>query len=158
MTEYRYMFTFMTIVGKVSVSENGDGNICGVYLPCCNLPVAEDRNTEVISEAMTQINEYFSGKRKMFDLPLFCDGTDFQKAVWSEIAKIPYGETISYSELAERVGNPRSSRAVGVACGKNPLPIIIPCHRVIQSSGNTGSYAGGSLMKKMLLDLEADNK
>ncbi|HKM09461.1 MAG TPA: methylated-DNA--[protein]-cysteine S-methyltransferase [Candidatus Methanomethylophilaceae archaeon] len=157
MVENMYMFTFMTVIGKVSVSEDGDGNICGVYLPNINLPIAEDRETDVISEAMNQIRRYFSGDRKTFDLPLSCEGTDFQRAVWSEISKIPYGETVSYSELAGRLGNPNSSRAVGAACGKNPLPIVVPCHRVVQASGNTGSYAGGSMMKKMLLDLEASD-
>ncbi|MFA7032830.1 MAG: methylated-DNA--[protein]-cysteine S-methyltransferase [Bacilli bacterium] len=156
MTRDKYTYTYVTLIGKISISEDGEGNICGLYLPTCNLPVAEDRETDVICEAMSQLRDYFIGRRRCFDLPLSCDGTDFQHSVWSEISKIPFGETVTYGELAERIGNPNSSRAVGTACGKNPIPIIVPCHRVVPSAGGIGSYGGGSALKKRLLDLEAE--
>ncbi|HKM13667.1 MAG TPA: methylated-DNA--[protein]-cysteine S-methyltransferase, partial [Candidatus Methanomethylophilaceae archaeon] len=128
----------------------------GLYFPCSNLPIAEDKETEIIAEAISQVNEYFSGKRKKFELPLTCKGTEFQELVWSALSEIPYGETVTYGELAAKLGNPKSSRAVGTACAKNPLPIIVPCHRVVQSSGGIGSYAGGKKLKEDLLNLEVE--
>ncbi len=156
MVKDKYAFTYATIFGKISISEDGEGNICGVYLPTYNLPVVTDRETDVISEAISQLEEYFNGKRREFDLPLACDGTDFQKSVWSGIYAIPYGETVTYGDLAESLGNPGSYRAVGTACGRNPIPIVVPCHRVVPSSGGIGSYGGGSALKKKLLNLEAE--
>ena len=156
MTVDRYTFTYATLYGKITINEDGEGNISGVYFPCSNLPIAEDRETEIIIEAISQIREYFSGRRKKFELPLVYQGTEFQESVWSALSEISYGETVTYSELAEKLGNLRSSRAAGTACGKNPIPIIIPCHRVVQSSGGMGMYAGGKALKKKLLDLEAE--
>ncbi|MEO8050548.1 MAG: methylated-DNA--[protein]-cysteine S-methyltransferase [Acidobacteriota bacterium] len=107
-----------------------------------------------VGEAARQLREYFAGKRAEFDLPLAPAGTAFQRAVWRQLQQIPYGETISYAELARRVGNPKASRAVGSANGANPLPIVIPCHRVIASDGTLGGFGGGLPTKQMLLALE----
>ena len=107
-----------------------------------------------VGETMRQLREYFAGKRAAFDLPLAPAGTAFQRSVWRQLQEIPYGETISYGELARRVGNPKASRAVGSANGANPLPIVIPCHRVIASDGTLGGFGGGLPTKQMLLALE----
>ena len=107
-----------------------------------------------VGEAMRQLREYFAGKRADFDLPLAPEGTAFQRSVWRQLQEIPYGETISYGELARRVGNPKASRAVGSANGANPLPIVIPCHRVIAGDGTLGGFGGGLPTKQTLLALE----
>jgi methylated-DNA-[protein]-cysteine S-methyltransferase len=107
-----------------------------------------------VGEAIRQLREYFAGKRVEFDLPLAPEGTAFQRGVWRQLQEIPYGETISYGELARRVGNPKASRAVGSANGANPLPIVIPCHRVIAGDGSLGGFGGGLPTKQTLLDLE----
>ena len=105
-----------------------------------------------------QLREYFAGTRRTFDLSLAPNGTDFQRQVWQTLASIPYGETISYAELASRVGRPRASRAVGAANGKNPLPIVLPCHRVIGANGSLTGFGGGLPTKRFLLDLEAGDR
>ena len=107
-----------------------------------------------ILAAEKQLGEYFRGKRRDFELELDPTGTMFQKQVWAQLAKIPYGETRSYSDLARDVGNPSATRAVGSANGRNPICIIVPCHRVVRASGDIGGYAGGLERKKFLLDLE----
>lgn len=107
-----------------------------------------------VGEAIRQLREYFAGKRAEFDLPLAPEGTTFQRSVWRQLQEIPYGETISYGELARRVGNPKASRAVGSANGANPLPIVIPCHRVIAGDGTLGGFGGGLPTKQTLLALE----
>jgi methylated-DNA-[protein]-cysteine S-methyltransferase len=108
-----------------------------------------------VAEAVRQLGEYFDGCRKEFELPLALEGTAFQRAVWQRLREIPYGQTISYGELARRVGNPKASRAVGSANGANPIPIVIPCHRVIAADGKLGGFGGGLPVKKALLALEA---
>jgi methylated-DNA-[protein]-cysteine S-methyltransferase len=107
------------------------------------------------SEVMRQLRAYFDGKLKEFDLPLTLEGTEFQRRVWTRLLAIPYGETISYAELAQRIGNPKAVRAVGLANGSNPIPIIIPCHRVIGSNGSLTGFGGGLDTKKQLLVLES---
>lgn len=114
----------------------------------------EDGSTPLLKEAERQLREYFRGERTRFDLPLDLKGTDFQRRVWAELRKIPFGKTWSYQELAERVGNPRAVRAVGTANGRNPACIIVPCHRVVRLSGEVGGYAGGVEKKVFLLKLE----
>ena len=104
--------------------------------------------------AIDQIDAYFRGERKDFDLPLSSAGTAFQRRVWMTLRKIPYGRTITYGELAKRVGKPTASRAVGAANGRNPLPIVVPCHRVIGSDGRLTGYYGGTHLKEFLLKLE----
>ncbi len=107
----------------------------------------------MVKDAANQLEEYFAGERTTFDIPMEPAGTTFQKEVWAELSKIPYGETISYGELARRVGRPKGPRAVGQANGKNPIPIIVPCHRVLAANG-LGGYAGGLAMKRALLAVE----
>lgn len=105
-------------------------------------------------EVFTQLKEYFEGSRKVFDIPLDVDGTEFQKRVWNELQKIPYGKTVSYKALSEMLGDVKTIRAVGKANGQNPVAIIIPCHRVIGEDGSLIGYAGGLDIKEKLLQLE----
>lgn len=105
-------------------------------------------------KAAKQLDEYFTGKRRIFDLPLNPQGTEFQKAVWNALLTVPYGETASYKQIAERIGNPKACRAVGIANNKNPIWIIIPCHRIIGAGGQLVGYGGGLEMKEKLLKLE----
>ncbi len=111
--------------------------------------------SEVIACAASQLDEYFARKRKSFDIPLHFVGTAFQKQVWNELPNIPYGETLSYAALAERLGNPKAVRAVASANGANAISIFVPCHRVIGNHQQLTGYAGGLAAKKMLLDLES---
>jgi len=106
------------------------------------------------TEVVDQLQSYFAGERRSFDLPLVLEGTDFQKRIWTALQNIPYGETVSYKMLAERVGSPKAVRAVGAANGANPIPIIIPCHRVIGNDGSLTGFGGGLPLKKKLLELE----
>lgn len=118
-------------------------------------PEINELTNEIIDSCINQLNEYFAGTRKSFDLNLRLVGTDFQKAVWHELLKIPYGETISYLELSTRLLNKKAIRAVGSANGKNPINIIVPCHRVIGANGSLVGYGGGLWRKKWLLEHEA---
>jgi methylated-DNA-[protein]-cysteine S-methyltransferase len=111
-------------------------------------------NAAPLKETVRQLNAYFAGKLENFDLPLAPQGTAFQLKVWQRLCDIPFGETMSYGELAKRIGNPKASRAVGLANGSNPIPIIIPCHRVIGSNGKLTGYGGGLPIKEKLLALE----
>lgn len=106
------------------------------------------------AEVIRQLQAYFCGELKEFDVPLKMEGTEFQLRVWNELRAIPYGETISYAQLAARIGNPQAVRAVGAANGSNPIPIIVPCHRVIGSDGSLTGFGGGLPTKKILLELE----
>jgi methylated-DNA-[protein]-cysteine S-methyltransferase len=145
--------TYMTFIGKVSISDDGMGNIDGIFLPNTNLPFKESKESPVMKKAAKQIDEYLTGKRKVFDVPLSFSGTDFQMSVWDDLRNIPYGKTTSYMDIAKRIGRPNAYRAVGNACGANPIPLIIPCHRVIASNG-LGGFLGGLAMKKKLLEIE----
>lgn len=116
-----------------------------------------DSQNGIIEMAISQISEYLEGNRHDFSVPLRLEGTDFRMKVWNEMRKIPYGETITYKELARRIGSPDACRAVANACGSNPFPIIIPCHRVVASGGKTGGYTGGLDIKLALLELEKQN-
>jgi methylated-DNA-[protein]-cysteine S-methyltransferase len=108
----------------------------------------------VLRRAQAQLSEYFAGRRRHFELPLAPQGTDFQRGVWWELASIPFGGTISYAELAQRVGRPTATRAVGAANGRNPIPIVLPCHRVIGADGSLTGFGGGLPTKQFLLQLE----
>ncbi len=110
--------------------------------------------TELTDKAYNQLVEYFDGKRKCFDVPYKLIGTDFQKKVWAVLCTIPYGETRSYKDIAIAVGNEKASRAVGMANNKNPLHVLVPCHRVVGASGKLVGYAGGLDMKEFLLNME----
>jgi methylated-DNA-[protein]-cysteine S-methyltransferase len=112
------------------------------------------QDSALLEEPIRQLLAYFAGQLEAFDLPLAPLGTPFQRKVWQLLCEIPYGETISYGELARRVGNPSASRAVGLANGSNPIPIVIPCHRVIGSNGKLTGYGGGLPLKQKLLSLE----
>jgi len=114
-------------------------------------------NEEPLEKARTQLAEYFSGERKDFDLPLKLSGTEFQVSVLEALLEIPYGETTSYGAIAKQIGRPKAVRAVGAANGRNPIPIIVPCHRVIGSSGDLTGFGGGLDTKEALLRLEAEN-
>jgi len=118
---------------------------------CCEKTTVE---TNFIKDIKNQLDEYFSGKRKVFDIKINPTGTDFQKLVWKELQNIPYGKTKSYSEIAAATGNKNAQRAVGNACNKNPIMIIIPCHRVVSKNNNLGGYAYGSIIKQKLLNIE----
>lgn len=113
-----------------------------------------EKKNPVMKNLMTQLEEYFAGDRKDFDLPLHIEGTTFQKKAWKYLASIPYGRIVSYSEQAKKIGHAKAVRAVGSANGRNHLPIILPCHRVMRASGDLGGYAGGLDMKKLLLRIE----
>jgi methylated-DNA-[protein]-cysteine S-methyltransferase len=109
----------------------------------------------VLALAAEQLRQYFAGERTAFDLPLAPRGTEFQRQVWHALLEIPFGETTSYGELAQRLGSPGASRAVGLANGRNPIGIVIPCHRVVGSAGSLTGYGGGLERKRLLLDLES---
>lgn len=115
---------------------------------------SEDATHPVLKKTVAQLQEYFAGSRTTFDLPLDMRGTEFQKQVWEQLLAIPYGKTRSYGELATRLGKPSASRAVGAANGRNPLSIVVPCHRVIGSTGSLTGFAGGLEAKQVLLELE----
>lgn len=143
-----------TAAGKLYLSEK-DGKITRLGFQQESVPVLTGQSeTPVLRMAVKQLEEYFAGERKTFSLPLAPAGTDFQRRVWNALMEIPYGKTYSYKQVAELVGNAKASRAVGLANNRNPIAIIIPCHRVIGSNGSLTGYAGGLGMKQMLLDLE----
>lgn len=119
--------------------------------------LTESKSHPMISKVIKQLQEYFSGKRKDFDIPLAPSGTDFQMKAWKQLSRIPYGTTINYAEQAKRLGDPNASRAVGTANGRNPISIIVPCHRVIAKNGSLSGFGGGISNKKFLLELEQNN-
>ena len=143
-------------VGKVGIIENGHA-VTRVFFAAENnstgINIAE---TELLKEACRQLQEYFAGNRKKFDLPLAPEGTSFQLKVWKALQSIPYGETRSYKDIAIAVGSPKATRAVGMANNRNPIAIIIPCHRVIGSNGKLVGYGGGMHVKEFLLNPEQE--
>jgi len=136
-----------------------DGGLHLVHFATGRRPKSPQRdwteNRAPFKEVIRQLEAYFEGKLQDFDLPLVLNGTDFQLLVWRNLRKIPYGETVTYGQLARRIGSPDAARAVGLANGSNPIPIIIPCHRVIGSSGDLTGFGGGLPVKKKLLALES---
>lgn len=136
-----------------------DGVLCGLYMLGHRHQPPEETfgardDSGPFPEAVRQLTAYFAGEATDFDLPLRLEGTPFQQRVWDELRRIPYGETISYGELAARIGSPSASRAVGLANGKNPISIIVPCHRVIGANGSLTGYGGGLDRKRQLLAFE----
>lgn len=117
----------------------------------------EDQDAAPFAETKRQLTEYFAGTRREFDVPLLPQGTEFQRKVWTELQNIPYGATLSYGALAQKVGSPNASRAVGLANGRNPISIIVPCHRVVGANGKLTGYGGGLPRKAALLALEEEN-
>ena len=144
---------FDTPLGTMAVGEE-NGCITRVYLPNSPMPRLMPHKTPLLEQAQGQIMEYFNGQRQEFDLPLAFVGTDFQKKVWQGLTTIPYGKTTTDGALADAVGCPGGARAVGAANHCNPLPILVPCHRVVGAKGELTGYAGGLEMKKALLELE----
>lgn len=138
--------------GKLTLAEK-DKVLCGLHFGSIQLD-GEYIETTFLKEVKKQLDEYFSGSRREFKIPIAPEGTEFQKAVWRELEKIPYGKTKTYGEIAAALNNPNGMRAVGMACGKNPIGIIIPCHRVIAKSGKLQGFAGGLALKEALLQLE----
>jgi methylated-DNA-[protein]-cysteine S-methyltransferase len=153
-----YYSTFQSPVGPLLLAGSKAGLLL-VSFASGNRPKNVDPewrpDTTAFLEVVQQLQSYFAGERKNFDLALILEGTDFQKRVWTALRKIPYGETISYKELAEMIGSPKAVRAVGAANGANPIPIIIPCHRVIGNDGSLTGFGGGLPLKKQLLELES---
>lgn len=146
-------------VGRISIADDGE-HITDIFFgkPGSLQTHFKDRETKLNRRAQTQLEEYFEGKRTEFDLPLKMEGTPFQVSVWEALQKIPYGETRSYRDIAEEIGNPNSYRAVGLANNKNPLSVIVPCHRVIGANGDMIGYGGGLNKKRRLLELEKNHK
>ena len=147
-------------IGRLGLMGEGD-SLISLALPYSPVPMVMERETPVLRETKRQLEAYFAGKLREFDLPLQLEGTPFQLKVWEQLRQIPYGQVMSYGELARRVGLPGASRAVGGANRHNPIPIIVPCHRVIAADGTLGGYSGncdGSAdVKQALLRLEGLN-
>lgn len=140
-----------TPVGAIQIFADQIG-VCAIEFT--NKPLPQNPN-DISEQCAAQIREYLNGQRKVFDVPLNAQGTDFQKQVWRALLEVEYGEISTYLTISKRVGNPLASRAVGMANGKNPISIIVPCHRIIGSNGKLTGYAGGLARKTFLLDLEA---
>lgn len=138
---------------EITIAER-EGKIIHLSFGCCKMPEWTEKKTDLLAEAEKQLEEYFHGERREFRLPLEPEGTAFQRKVWAALQTIPYGETRSYKEIAAQTGNEKACRAVGMANHRNPIGILIPCHRVIGSSGKLTGYAGGLDKKKFLLELE----
>lgn len=158
-----YTHTMEAPCGALIIAVDEDGALVHVIFPNEHAEWTEKviREEYAVSEdvarcaaVVTQLEEYFAGKRQTFDLPLRPEGTAFQRSVWDALRNIPFGTTISYKQLAERIGNPAAVRAVGRANGSNPIPIIIPCHRVIGADGSLTGFGGGLPLKQYLLHLE----
>ena len=147
-------------IGKLTLVAT-DGVLAGLYMERQrHLPATETfgrPDPAPFAETIRQLDEYFAGNRTSFDLPLAMAGTEFQRRVWDGLCDIPYGETMSYGELAATLGKPAASRAVGLANGRNPISVIVPCHRVVGSTGSLTGYGGGLERKLFLLDFERKN-
>ena len=144
-------------VGMLCIEEE-EGFIVALYLDAnmnTSSDTSSDKETIVLKEAVTQLDRYFKGERKDFDLPIKLKGTEFQMKVWAALQTIPYGETCSYGDLAKKIGNSKASRAVGGANNKNPIMIIVPCHRVIGADGRMVGFGAGIAVKEYLLNLES---
>jgi methylated-DNA-[protein]-cysteine S-methyltransferase len=147
------MLTMRSPLGALRLFARAD-EVVGVYLPTQPAPDAPERSTPVLALAAEQLTEYFAGRRTAFALPLAPAGTAFQQLVWRQLTTIPFGETWSYGALARGIHRPSASRAVGLANSKNPISIIVPCHRVVGANGQLTGYAGGMVAKQWLLEHE----
>lgn len=154
----RYYDYLETPHGRMLLVANGEG-LAGVYFVGQKYYPKPDgtwkRDPRALDRAKRELEEYFAGRRKRFGVPLAPEGTPFQRAVWREIGKVACGETITYAELARRAGRPGAARAAGAATGRNPLGVIVPCHRIVGSDGSLTGYAGGLPRKQALLALES---
>jgi len=151
------VFFYETPLGKIALCEEKNFLTNLFFNTTTNFSDCEEKESPLLKETFSQLEKYFSGKLKTFDIPLAPVGTDFMKKIWLELQKIPYGEIKTYGEIARLIKNPKASRAVGNANGKNPIPIIIPCHRIISSDGSIGGFSAGLKIKKKLLTLENQN-
>ncbi len=149
MQQYRYS----SPLGTLRLEANSKA-LVGLYFEDAATSPDQAGATGLLAQAVEQLDAYFAGQRKTFDLPLEMQGTDFQKAVWAGLLQIPYGQTWSYAQLAEHVGRPKAVRAVGLSNGRNPISILVPCHRVIGKNGSLTGYGGGLEKKRRLLQLE----
>lgn len=154
------VFFYDTKIGPIGIGEK-KGKITDIFFKDEDLEKSKEPmvvgETGLIKEAGRQLDEYLKGQRKNFDLPLDPRGTDFQKSAWQALLTIPYGEVRSYKQIAEQVGRPKACRAIGMANNRNPIAIVIPCHRVIGANGKLVGYGGGLDIKEFLLDLEKQN-
>ena len=146
-------YTYDSPYGDIVIESDGNA-ITGIKTGLNAKTIGKKEACTLTDIAAGQLKEYFAGKRKRFDLPLNPCGTDFQRSVWKALQDIPYGKTKTYKQIAEMIGNPKACRAVGMANNKNPIWIVIPCHRVIGTDGTLTGYGGGINMKKRLLELE----
>lgn len=154
-------FIYKSPIGMLKICEN-EGRITNLYLqqgdPSMVVNQKSIQHSDLLYEAYKQLEEYFRGNRKQFDLPLHCAGTPFQRQVWSELQNIPYGETRCYEDIAMGIGNEKAVRAVGQANNRNPIMIIVPCHRVIRKNGDIGGFGCGIEAKEYLLNLEKSKR
>ncbi|GIV66306.1 MAG: methylated-DNA--[protein]-cysteine S-methyltransferase [Chloroflexota bacterium] len=148
-----FYYVMQSPIGELLLSSDGEFLRRLSFFPF-ELPLEGRKEIPLFKQAHQQLEAYFAGELRSFDLPIYLEGSAFQRKVWGELIKIPYGTTISYKQLAERVGDIKAIRAVGKANGQNPLPIIVPCHRVVGSNGNLIGYGGGVEKKLFLLKLE----
>ena len=151
-----YTTCYQTAIGPFEITGNQKGILTITF---GKEPSVTDRKLpDCMKECMRQLDEYFQGRRQEFSIPLLREGTDFQKAVWRQLQQIPFGETASYGDVARAIGSPKAFRAVGNANNKNPMPVIIPCHRVIGSDGKLVGFGGGIWRKVWLLDHEKNRR
>lgn len=149
------MYLYELKIGKIVIAEN-NGKITNLYFENDKIPQEmKVYETPILKEAARQLKSYVEGDLKEFSLPLEPQGTPFMKNVWLKLCEIPYGKTVSYKSIATKMGNPNASRAIGLANNRNPIPIFIPCHRVIGADGSLIGYRGGIKLKKTLLDMES---
>ena len=150
----KYLWCYETPIGRLTLVEE-NGCVCHLLLNGqLPPPGCEPGETDLLASVATQLAEYFAGQRKSFDFPFVLRGTPFQETVWQALQTIPYGETRSYLEIARQIERSTAARAVGMACARNPLPVIVPCHRVVGSNGCLTGYAGGQATKQLLLAAE----
>jgi len=150
----RHVFSYSTSLGEISIADNGVAITHLLFRNDALLPDAKIEETFLIKMAASQLSEYLAGARQEFELPLEPVGTAFQQRVWKALKDIPYGETRSYKEIAQSIDHAKAARAVGMANNKNPLMILVPCHRVIGANGKLVGYAGGLDVKSTLLGME----
>jgi methylated-DNA-[protein]-cysteine S-methyltransferase len=153
----KFYTTYKSPLGVMTLQANDDGMLGAWFETQTTQPENLGEYVEdhlILGDVITQLDEYFSGQRKIFNIPLSANGTEFQIKVWQALTTIPYGQTWSYQDLANAINNPKAVRAVGLANGKNPISIIVPCHRVIGKNGKLTGYAGGVERKAQLLELE----
>lgn len=152
-TTKKYYYHYATALGDITIVCNQNA-VTAIAFDRQEINDAKNINTNLLDKTFHEIEEYLSGTRMQFDIPIELKGTDFQKKVWNALLSIPYGETRSYLQVAEIIDNPKACRAVGMANHKNPIPIIIPCHRVIGKNGSLVGYGGGLEIKEKLLEIE----